>query len=79
MKNQWLTTALAVTILAVAAFLNGLGGEFVLDGPAFLVDNPQLIAPHGLTYFFTENLWYYSIVPDAYSASIGHYFSSRCG
>jgi hypothetical protein len=62
-------TALAVATLATAAFLNGLGGEFVLDDLPFLQDNPQIDAPHSLAYFFTENLWYYSNLPDAYSAS----------
>lgn len=69
MKRSWLTAALAVTTLAVVAFLNGLGGEFVLDDHAFLVGNAQLVNDHTLAYFFTENLWYYSIIPDAYSAS----------
>ena len=69
MKKQWLVTALVVVSMALVAFLNGLGGEFILDDSAFLVGNPHLDTPHNLAYFFTKNLWYYSNIPDAYSAS----------
>jgi tetratricopeptide (TPR) repeat protein len=68
-NKPWVITTLAVVALALLAFLNGLGGEFVLDDRAFLVDNPQLLSPHSPIYFFTENLWYYSNIPDAFSAS----------
>ena len=69
MKKRWLIAALVTASLAILAYLNGLGGEFVLDDRAFLVDNPQLGISHNLAYFFTNNLWHYSNIPDAYSGS----------
>ncbi|MDH3475430.1 MAG: hypothetical protein OEM59_17250, partial [Rhodospirillales bacterium] len=44
--GPWLLAALAAVVLAVAAYANGVGGEFVLDDRPFLVDNPQLNEPH---------------------------------
>ena len=69
MNKPWLIATFFVVTLAVVVFLNGLGGEFVFDDRAFLLNNSQLAAPHTLTYFFTENLWFYSNVPNAYSGS----------
>jgi hypothetical protein len=69
MNKQWLAVILVVISLTMLVYWNALGGEFVLDGRAFLVNNPQLGSPHTLAYFFTENLWHYSNLPDAYSAS----------
>ncbi len=68
-NGPWFLAALIAALLAAAAYVNGLGGEFVLDDRAFLVDNPQLSEPHDLAYFFTGNFYSYSNLPDAYSAS----------
>lgn len=62
-NGPWLLAALAAALLAVAAHANGLGGEFVLDDRAFLVDNPNLTEPHDLSYFFTGDIYSYSSVP----------------
>lgn len=68
-NGPWFLAVLIAAILAAAAYVNGLGGEFVLDDRAFLVDNPQLSQPHDFAYFFSENFYSYSNLPDAYSAS----------
>jgi tetratricopeptide (TPR) repeat protein len=69
MKKQWWVAILVVISLALLAYWNAFDGEFVLDDRAFLVDNPQLSNAHSLSYFFSENVWHYSKLPDAYSAS----------
>lgn len=66
-KGPWLVAASIASLLAVVAYASGLGGEFVFDDRAFLVDNPHLNEPHDLLYFFTGDLYSYSNV-QAHSA-----------
>lgn len=49
--------------------MNSLDGEFVFDDRPFLVDNPKLGQTHSLAWFFRENLWFYSNIEGAFSAS----------
>jgi hypothetical protein len=65
--GPWLLAALAAVLLAVAAYANGLTGEFVLDDRPFLVDNPQLTDSHEFSYFFARDVYSYSNLPDVHS------------
>lgn len=68
-RRPWTIITLLASLLSIAAFANGLGGEFVVDDRPFLIDNPNLSAPHSLAYFFTGDVFSYSNLTDAYSAS----------
>jgi tetratricopeptide (TPR) repeat protein len=65
----WRAVTATVAVLAALAFLNALGGEFVLDDRPFLVDNPKLDQLHSVAWFFRENLWFYSNLDGAFSSS----------
>jgi hypothetical protein len=73
--GPWLVAALVAALLSVAVYMNGLGGEFVLDDHAFLVDNPQLTEPHDLSYFFAGDFWSYSRTPTSSAIYRPFYFA----
>jgi hypothetical protein len=66
---SWGLVTLIVAGLTLLAALNILGGDFVLDDHPFLVENPNLQVSHNFAWFFTENVWYYSNIPDVFSPS----------
>ena len=67
--SRWLWVAALVAAVALLSFTNSLDGEFVFDDRPFLVDNPKLGQTHSLAWFFRENLWFYSNIEGAFSAS----------
>jgi tetratricopeptide (TPR) repeat protein len=65
--GPWLLAGLAAVLFAVAAYANGLGGQFVFDDRLFLVDNPHLSERHHLFYFFTRDVYSYSNLSGAHT------------
>lgn len=62
-RRPWPLVVLAVVILSLVTYANGLGGEYVIDDLLFMVDNPHLSAPHDIAYFFTDDVLSYSVSP----------------
>lgn len=62
-RNPRGMAALAAVVLAIAAYANGLGAEFVLDDRLLLVNNPELRNPQNLIEFFRHDAYYFGNTP----------------
>jgi len=54
---------LALIIISIATYSNGLSGEFIMDDWPIIAENSHLTGTHNITHFFTSGVWNNSGIP----------------